>query len=1062
MLNRSQGPLNTFGSRPTVANTLISTSVPLATGPKQITRSETEDSTTSRYFPSGDLATGEIRQDVVMEGTQETLPEIQGIFNSSTLSNVLSPHSMGHTETTSPSMRKRRRRRRDWSQPRSQGSSPVTHRHHSVALRSDLSSERAFSYSSESPDVLAFGNNPPANVRSDIIQQQPKKKRNGSPFLINSNAPPVKRPKPPASKEPIELSEDELQVEASNRTSSASKRTNPSGISQSPARSCRGDMKHTNFKNLPTKSEGLGLPLVRAVCDKDTYTYNKDNGNQISLYQSHDKEELEPRNQNGQIEPGMSWLKIDLKQVRKIHLTTNSPDTKVVILRSKTTQAGARLVLDFDDPNSIEMLSNMLGSHTAQDEMLPYVSWVWVAGSSKLTFSRRGYLEKVISKAFSDASNYSSLIGATEQALARESVEDERSHASIPTTLTEVNDKGGRAKTKSKLKDKLLPLTSAQALPSNTTSFMDCRAPDTRRTRRSSPGSKVVEKSPTRWTDFNPGWRDDWERSLVFPATGRNRTTVDQGDIPRLNEGEFLNDNLISFYLRFLQSRLEAERPELLEKVYIFSTFFFEKLKSTKGKINYEGVRTWTAKVDLLSYDYIVVPVNEHAHWYLAIICNAPKTISSGRDVIGAANTVDEDELLEISSALTPKTLTVERGMSEVCLEDTVMSQHQVEENEAQKKASHSILSSPALAKKASGLSPQKPSSSQPKIITLDSLGSAHPPTCRALKEYLIQEAKAKRGLDLAVLPSGMTAKGIPEQDNFCDCGVFVLGYMEEFLKDPDEAARKLLLKEALDWDIRPSQLRHRIRSLLFDLQVEQQARLLDEKSKRRNKKKATEQLHSQTSSLPATPRQPSSPALKMPGAFPTTSPIERTRAEQAMSSSSTVAGSLTKEANKEHIVTKVVDEPQKLRPETHCVSEEPVLISCLPDLDSIDGPSTANRNYFSEPPSIKGRTKTSSARLVVELHSRKAAIHNTSRSRAGQDVVFVTELPNSASECHSEDEIAEKTRQLSEEIDGASQDTVKPPIQQSGLRPPTSETISSYFSSRAIPSVEADDIVDS
>lgn len=120
-----------------------------------------------------------------------------------------------------------------------------------------------------------------------------------------------------------------------------------------------------------------------------------------------------------------------------------------------------------------------------------------------------------------------------------------------------------------------------------------------RPTKAASPVLAARQPSPERWTSKNPDWRKQWHDSLVFPATGKNRTTVDGDDILRLDEGEFLNDNLISFYLRYLQFKLEKERPELLKKVYIFSTFFFEKLRSTKGKINYEGVKAWTTKFDL-------------------------------------------------------------------------------------------------------------------------------------------------------------------------------------------------------------------------------------------------------------------------------------------------------------------------------------------------------------------------------------------------------------------------------------------------------------------------------
>lgn len=39
---------------------------------------------------------------------------------------------------------------------------------------------------------------------------------------------------------------------------------------------------------------------------------------------------------------------------------------------------------------------------------------------------------------------------------------------------------------------------------------------------------------------------------VVYPVEGPRKASVDWIDLERLDEGEFLNDNLISFYLRFV------------------------------------------------------------------------------------------------------------------------------------------------------------------------------------------------------------------------------------------------------------------------------------------------------------------------------------------------------------------------------------------------------------------------------------------------------------------------------------------------------------------------------
>jgi len=35
----------------------------------------------------------------------------------------------------------------------------------------------------------------------------------------------------------------------------------------------------------------------------------------------------------------------------------------------------------------------------------------------------------------------------------------------------------------------------------------------------------------------------------------------------------------------------------------------------------YERVKRWTKKINIFEKDFIVVPINEHSHWFVAVIC---------------------------------------------------------------------------------------------------------------------------------------------------------------------------------------------------------------------------------------------------------------------------------------------------------------------------------------------------------------------------------------------------------------------------------------------------------
>lgn len=107
---------------------------------------------------------------------------------------------------------------------------------------------------------------------------------------------------------------------------------------------------------------------------------------------------------------------------------------------------------------------------------------------------------------------------------------------------------------------------------------------------------------------------------------------------------------------------------------------------------------------------------------------------------------------------------------------------------------------------------------SLPVIITLDSFGGAHPDVVRNLKEYLRQEAVDKHDARADPMPAGLTAKGIPLQPNFSDCGLYVIAYIEQFLKDPEGFVARAVNREmelAEHWpDFDATTLRDRCRDI--------------------------------------------------------------------------------------------------------------------------------------------------------------------------------------------------------------------------------------------------------
>ncbi|KGO43406.1 Peptidase C48, SUMO/Sentrin/Ubl1 [Penicillium expansum] len=371
-------------------------------------------------------------------------------------------------------------------------------------------------------------------------------------------------------------------------------------------------------------------------------------------------------------------------------------------------------------------------------------------------------------------------------------------------------------------------------------------------------------------------FRRKWKKPLVYPRNGKKKAEVTLGDRERLLRDDFLNDNLIALYMRFLQDHLERTNKEAAKRIYFFNTYLFATLTNTpRGDrgINYSGVEKWTRNVDLFSYDYIVVPINENAHWYVAIICNLPSLSLGFAD--GAVEPVQtptlqkessnasESEIQEIEETPEPEPkLKSEPNASDKASQPCEirkgsetrkdLASLQIEKNEhAIKNPKQSVpddtpLPAPNLSKfAAQKLAQEQAAASQPTnkskkkrtglkldpnqttIITFDSLDMPRSPTIKILREYICREAVSKRNVELDPTDvKGMRARDIPLQPNFWDCGLYLLAYLEKFVQSPDWFITKVLQRSMNsndDWPpLGSGLLRYRLGKFLDELYEEQ------------------------------------------------------------------------------------------------------------------------------------------------------------------------------------------------------------------------------------------------
>ncbi|KAF7314463.1 ULP-PROTEASE domain-containing protein [Mycena kentingensis (nom. inval.)] len=128
--------------------------------------------------------------------------------------------------------------------------------------------------------------------------------------------------------------------------------------------------------------------------------------------------------------------------------------------------------------------------------------------------------------------------------------------------------------------------------------------------------------SDSRRQSVAPVLADQDEVILVYPPGQTGAVNITNGDLARLDPGQFLNDTLIEFGLKHVPLFLDLEKnqPELAKQIHVFSSFFYKKMNKKSFQEGYNSVAKWTAKFDLFEKKYIIVPINENLHWYLAII----------------------------------------------------------------------------------------------------------------------------------------------------------------------------------------------------------------------------------------------------------------------------------------------------------------------------------------------------------------------------------------------------------------------------------------------------------
>ncbi|XP_062302634.1 sentrin-specific protease 7b isoform X3 [Osmerus eperlanus] len=276
-------------------------------------------------------------------------------------------------------------------------------------------------------------------------------------------------------------------------------------------------------------------------------------------------------------------------------------------------------------------------------------------------------------------------------------------------------------------------------------------------------------------------------RLIQYPsAPSKGRITVTTEDLECLDSGQFLNDVIIDFYLKYLL--LERAGDELAERCHVFSSFFYKQLTRCDTASEeaaavpprnrrHQRVKTWTRSVDIFNKDYLFVPVNHEAHWYLVIICfpgleyasymvwPRPAPAGGSSSLRGRLKASEEGS----PGGSTQPSSTPERGAGCIRQSPSTHGSHNPPE------CTQDGCQRETICKRAC-------------ILVMDSLKpSNHERIFKLLREYLQVEWEVRRRTPRDFTTDNMKSSHcrVPLQDNSSDCGLYLLQYVESFLQNP-------------------------------------------------------------------------------------------------------------------------------------------------------------------------------------------------------------------------------------------------------------------------------------
>lgn len=87
--------------------------------------------------------------------------------------------------------------------------------------------------------------------------------------------------------------------------------------------------------------------------------------------------------------------------------------------------------------------------------------------------------------------------------------------------------------------------------------------------------------------------------------------SISESDLECLSAREYINDNIINFWLKYMSRTLLTDAQQ--KRILIYDSHFMAALE----KMDSERTHRWLRKIKLFDKDFMIIPVMEDEHWFL-------------------------------------------------------------------------------------------------------------------------------------------------------------------------------------------------------------------------------------------------------------------------------------------------------------------------------------------------------------------------------------------------------------------------------------------------------------